>query len=186
MIYIDTDIERIDLNKALQLVSQQRREQALRFRHDNDRRLSVAVYLLLKRALNEEYGITENPVFGYEDDGKPHIIGHTDIHFNLSHCRCAAVCAVSDRPVGIDVETIRPLHEPLARYVLNDEEYKRVMSADRPNVEFIRLWTMKESLLKLTGKGLRKELRTLLPCEGVEFKTTVERDFIYTVCQNTL
>lgn len=185
MIYIDidTDIDGIDLDETLPTISEQRRNQALRFRNERDRRLSVAAYLLLKRALREEYDICDNPIFGYEDGGKPYIVGHKDIFFNISHCRCAAVCAVSNRPIGIDVETIRPFKEALAQYVLNDSEYRLAVSTEHPDVEFTKLWTMKESLLKLTGKGLREDLKTLLPCNDADFHTFINIDFIYTVCQ---
>lgn len=184
MVYIDTDFGHLDLQAALASVSAQRREAALRFKHECDQRLSVAVYLLLKRALKEEYGIGENPVFGYEKGGKPFIKGHPEIHFNMSHCRHAAACAVSDRPIGIDVETIRPYKDALARYVLNDEEWQTVTASSKPEEEFTRLWTMKESLLKLMGTGLRQDLKTLLPCHSAVFTTTIRPNFICTVCQS--
>lgn len=183
MIYLDTDINGMDLCMALQQVSQQRREQALRYKHERDRRLSVAVFLLLKRALREEYGLDGNPELGYEEGGKPFIIGHPEIYFNFSHCRLAAACAVSDRPIGIDIEAIRPVSDALMHYVLSNEEYRAVAVSERPQVEFIKLWTMKESLLKMTGTGLRVDLPSLLPSPGVVFNTTVMGDFVYTVCQ---
>lgn len=184
MVYIDTDFESIDLQAALANVSAQRRTAALAYKHERDQRLSVAAYMLLKRALSEGYGIGGNPEFGYGKGGKPFIIGHPEIHFNLSHCRHAAVCAVSDRPIGIDVESIRPYNDALTRYVLNDEEYQRVASSGKPEVEFTRLWTMKESLLKLTGTGLRGDLKALLPHPTATFDTTIEPNYIFTVCQS--
>ena len=107
MVYIDEHIMDFDLGAALQLVSKQRREQALRFKFERGQRTCILAYLLLKKALHEEFGITANPVFEYGEHGKPIFVGHPEIHFNLSHCREAVVCAVSDRPVGIDVESIR-------------------------------------------------------------------------------
>lgn len=184
MVYVDTDFENLDLRAALESVSAQRRATATGFKRELDQRLSVAVYMLLKRALKEEYGIDGNPVFGYGEGGKPYLIGHPEIHFNMSHCRHAAVCAVDDRPIGIDVETIRPYNDALARYVLNADEYQSVAVSAKPEVEFTRLWTMKESLLKLTGTGLRRDLKTLLPHPTATFATTIEPNFIYTVCQN--
>lgn len=183
MVYVDTDADRLDISDALQRVTAQRREQALRYKHDSDRRQSLAAYLLLVRALREEYNIRDLPLFGYEQGGKPFIVGHEQIFFNLSHCRGVAACAVSDRPIGVDVETVRPYRDGVARYVLNDEEYSAVTSSQRRDAAFITLWTKKESLLKLTGTGLRDNLKTLLPRADVVFHTSVHNTYIYSVCQ---
>ena len=106
-ILISEHIWDFDLEAALREISAQRREQALKFMFEQGQRLCVLAYQLLKQGLREEYGITENPVFEYNEHDKPSIVGHPEIHFNLSHCKEAAACVVSDQPVGIDVESIR-------------------------------------------------------------------------------
>lgn len=182
MLYLDTNIYGFDLDEALGDVSEQRRRKALAFKHELGRRQSVLAYRLLKQALAKEYDLIGNPVFDYGEHGKPYLIGHPEIFFNMSHCAAAVACAVSDRPVGVDVESIRPLRPTLAKYVLNDDELSLVMSSDRPDREFTRLWTMKESLLKLRGTGLRDDLQSLLPCDDVSFTTKEADGFVVTVC----
>jgi 4'-phosphopantetheinyl transferase len=186
MIYIDEHINDFNLESALLELSDQRREQALRFKYELGRRTCVLAYLLLKRALREEYGITENPVFEYGEHGKPFIVGHPEIFFNLSHCREAVACAVSDRPIGIDVESVRQFKESLVRYTMNEREVAQIMEAERPDVAFIRLWTMKEARLKLTGEGISNDLKTVLDEAVKKQYTTVEclqQGYIYTVCR---
>ncbi len=186
MVYIDDHIYDFDLDAALAEISAQRREQALAFRHEQGRRTCVLAYLLLKRALREEFGLCENPLFEYGEHGKPRIVGRPDIWFNLSHCREAVACVVGRRPVGIDVESVRSYHEDVARYTMSDDEMARILKAERPDVAFIRLWTMKEARLKLTGEGITDNLKTTLnDCDRYRF-TTVERtdkNYIYTVCE---
>ncbi len=187
MIYIDDRIFEFDLTSALQQISSQRREQAVRFKHELGQRTCVLAYLLLKRALREEYGINENPVFEYNEHGKPSIVGHPDIYFNFSHCREAVVCAVSNQPVGIDVESVRVFKESLVRYTMNDDEVQLILSAERPEVAFTRLWTMKEARLKLTGQGIQDNLKTVLDEAHPKRYTTVEcleKGYIYTVASN--
>ena len=187
MLLIDDHINDFDLDSALQQLSEQRRQQALRFRYELGQRSCALAYLLLKRALREEYGITENPVFEYGEHGKPTIVGHPEIFFNLSHCREAVACAVSDKPVGIDVESVRSFKESLVRYTMNDEEVEQIMTAPRPEVAFIRLWTMKEARLKLTGEGINDHMKTVLNEADRKKYTTVEwleRGYIYTVCES--
>ena len=53
MIYINDDIGQLDMETALQEISEQRREQALKFKFAQGQRLSVAAYLLLKEGLRE-------------------------------------------------------------------------------------------------------------------------------------
>ena len=171
-----------DLGAALREISEQRREQALKFKFEQGQRLCVLAYQLLKQGLREEYGITENPVFEYNEHDKPSIVGHPEIHFNLSHCKEAAACVVSDQPVGIDVESIREYKEPLVHYAMNDEEVRQIEASDNPAAAFIRLWTMKEATLKLIGTGISDDLKTAIDQERFLYTTVEHEKYIYTVC----
>ena len=186
-VYIDDHIDEFDLEAALQQISEQRREQALRFKFERGRRECVLAYLLLKRGLRELYGITENPLFAYGEHGKPSIVGHPEIHFNLSHCREAVACVVSDHPVGIDVESVvRHYKEGLVGYTMNEQEQQLIAAAQQPDVAFTRLWTMKEARLKLTGEGITDNVKeALADSDRWHFSTVecLERGFVYTVCQ---
>ena len=186
MVYIDDKTDAFDLQEALKTISEQRRQQALRFKHEQGQRLCVAAYLLLKRALRDQEGILENPVFAYGPHGKPSIVGHPELHFSLSHCKEAAVCVLSRHPIGIDVESIGRYRETVAHYAMSDAEVARIEQAEHPDVEFVRLWTMKESLLKLTGEGINDHMKYVLKDIPERSFTTVEeieKNYIYTVCE---
>ena len=155
MIYLNDDIEHFDWEAALPLLSEQRREQCLKFKHDQGRKTCAAAYLLLCEGLRQEYGITEPPVFEYGEHGKPFIVGHPGIFFNMSHCKEAAICVLSDKPVGVDIE---------------------------PEVEFIRLWTLKEAILKRSGEGISHDMKYVL--DGLKDAKTVineKKSYIYSV-----
>ena len=181
-VLLSEDIWKFDLEEALSEISEQRREQALKFKYELGQRLCVLAYQLLKQGLREEYGITENPIFEYNEHGKPSIVGHPEIFFNLSHCKYAAVCAISDQPVGIDVESIRDYKNGLVSYTMNDEEISEIESSENPSSAFIRLWTMKEAALKLIGTGISNDLKTVIDYQRFHFKTVDCERFIYTVC----
>jgi len=187
MIYLNDDIEHFDLEAALPLLSPQRREQALRFRHEQGRKTCAAAYLLLCEALRTEYGISEAPRFDYGEHGKPTLAGLSHIHFNLSHCRHAAICAVSSEPVGIDVESIREYKETLARYTMSDDELDGILRADCPDVAFIRLWTMKEAVLKLSGRGIIDDMKSVLHHFQGTLDTVVNttRGYVYSVARHS-
>lgn len=183
MVYLDDDIAGFDLEGALPLLSAQRREQVLSFRHELGRKTSAMAYVLLCRALREEFGLRELPQFGYGEHGKPYIVGHEDIHFNLSHCREAVVCAVGVRPVGIDVESIREYHDSLVRYTMNAAEVRQIEESAERGVEFIRLWTQKEAVVKLSGRGITDGIKDVLTLNTLPIETHVvrERGYIYSV-----
>ena len=177
------DIWAFDLQAALKEISEQRREQALKFKYEQGQRLCVLAYLLLKQALREGYGITENPVFEYHEHGKPSIVGHSEIYFNLSHCKEAAICVVSNQPVGVDVEGIREYRESLVNYTMNDEEITLIKSAENHAAAFIRLWTMKEATTKLIGTGISNDMKTVIDTTQYKYTTVDRQRYIYTICE---
>ena len=182
-VLVSEAIWEFDLQAALKEISEQRREQALKFKHEQGQRLCVLAYLLLKQALREGYGITENPVFEYNEHGKPSIVGHPEIFFNLSHCKEAAVCVVSDQPIGVDVESIREFKESLVNYTMNDDEIAQINSAEHPAAAFIRLWTMKEATMKLIGTGISNDMKTVIDTTKYKYTTVNRQRYIYTVCE---
>ena len=183
-IIVSEHIWDFDFQAALLQISEQRREQALKFKHEQGRRLCVLAYQLLKQALCEEYGITENPIFDYNENGKPSLHGHPEIFFNLSHCKDAVACVVSHQPVGIDVESLRQYSESLAEYCMNDEELRQINSSDSPDREFVRLWTMKEATIKLLGTTISDGLKDTIDTTRYKYTTVCRQRYIYTVCEN--
>lgn len=185
MTYLNDCIQELDLAAALPQLSEQRREQALKFKHELGQRTCAAAYLLLCRALREEYGIEELPVFGYGEHGKPFLIEHPEIHFNLSHCREAVLCCVDNRPVGVDVESVRPLEESLVNYTMNEREAAQIHEAANPALEFTKLWTRKEAVQKLTGQGIGTRMQHVLEREDVVWETKVADDgrYAYSICR---
>lgn len=180
MIYLNDHVESIDVDAALLRVSAQRREEALKFRHEGSRRLCLAAYLLLMDGLRKEYAITDPPVLSYLPEGKPFIAGHPDIHFNLSHSGDVAVCALSNQPVGIDIETSRKISDSLIDYTMNEQEREFIAASDDKVTAFLTFWTRKEALLKLTGEGIRNDLKNVLDqAEKYLFETCLTEKYIY-------
>lgn len=154
-----------DVSRLLPLVSQQRREQALRFKHLFGRWTSLKAYELLLRLLYpdtplEQLPSAALPVFEYNEYGRPFIAGGPC--FSISHCREAVAVTVSDTPVGVDVESVRRFDEALVRRTMNEEEQRCIFAAEEPARAFIRLWTQKEAVLKLRGTGIVDNLADVL------------------------
>ena len=190
MIYIEDHIEAYTpsrLENLLRDISEQRRAQVKKFAHFSDRLTCALAYKLLKDALKSEYGMEQVPEFSYSEHGKPFFASHPDIHFNLSHCKKAVACALSPKPIGIDVERIRPFDKELAAYVCAPSELETLLNSPEPELEFTLLWTKKEALCKLRGDGLpsRTDLQNLLLHCPYVFSTTVNREkgYVLTSCE---
>ena len=187
MIYVRTDIQTIDeaeLQQALSQLPDWRREQALRFRHRQGQIECAFSYLMLCEGLRKEYGITLQPHFLIGEHGKPALLEYSHIHFNMSHCKAGIAVALSDAPIGIDIERIGRMNDSLARHVLNATEYEQVMAAPNPEQEFTKFWTMKEAVAKLTGQGITDDLKQLLfKYNNVEIQTEIrpEHGFVLSV-----
>lgn len=184
MVYLNDQVDAFDIDLALARVSVQRREQALKFRHENGRRLSLAVYLLLMDGLREEYGIIEPPFFSYTLEGKPFIAEHPDIHFSFSHSGNVALCALGDQPVGADVEVPRKITPSLVSYTMNDLELEQINASPDPVMQFLFFWTRKEALLKLTAEGIRNNMKNVLEeTDNYCFETIQTEKYIYSIAK---
>lgn len=147
---------------------EERRQRVGRLVQPEARRLTLGAGALLAWALGQA-GATDLTL-SYGENGKPRLVHHPDIHFSLSHSGTLAVCAVADRAVGVDVERPRAVSEALVRRVLTAEEQTWLAGQADPKAAFIRLWTRKESFLKLTGQGLSRRpdgFSVLPPAEDV-------------------
>lgn len=139
-----------------------RREKAQSYVFDKDRILCAKSYLMLRDVLEEKYGMSEVPDFEFGLSGKPYLKA-SRLFFNLSHCPKGIVCVVSDSEVGCDIEEVpQALDMDVCRLCFNRKEIDSIFEADDPNVEFTRLWTVKEAYLKLTGEGLTDSLPEVL------------------------
>ena len=156
-----------EVARLLPLVSAQRREQALRYKHTFGQYCCLQSYKMLcellaewGRAHHTPYTLHSTPTFLYNDYGAPYIEGGP--YFSISHCKRGIAVAVSENPIGIDIEAIRSFSPDLMRKTMNEDEQQRITSSATPDQEFIRLWTQKEALLKLQGTGIISDLHHVL------------------------
>ena len=140
--------------RLLETVPPARREKVLRCRSDGAQRLLLGAGVLLRMALAAE-GLTAGD-YALTPEEKPFFPDLPGFHFNLSHSGETVLCAVSDRPLGCDVEGLRPFDPALPRRFFHPEECAWLFSlpaAEQP-AAFMRLWTLKESYVKALGVGL--------------------------------
>lgn len=182
MIYINDKLNLIDISTAMAQLPEWRKNYVLKIKKEKARIQSVTAFILLKQALKHEYNITEIPPFDFYNNGKPYWKKYPYIHFNMSHCRTAVACALSNKPIGIDIESIRPFNMDLAKKVLNEQELRICMESTDCGRIFTKYWTIKEALLKLSGEGLRCNLQDIIS-DNSNYYTIEKEHYIYTVAQ---
>ena len=131
---MDVRFARIDDDRLAEKSPTHWREKAAKMRFERGRRQELAVGGLLV----EMTGIVD-PVIVLDENGKPSFRDHPEIHFSLSHSGDYVMCAISDSPIGCDIEKDAPL----------DEDVKKEVGS-------IAEWTLKEAAFKC---GKRAEAR---------------------------
>jgi 4'-phosphopantetheinyl transferase len=99
--------------------------------------------------------------------GKPGLAGPahgTEVQFSIAHTQDLALVAVTrGRPIGVDVERLRPITDVqgIAERFFSDPEREALKplagTAEELNA-FFRCWTRKEAYIKATGEGLGRGL----------------------------
>ncbi|MBQ9984042.1 MAG: 4'-phosphopantetheinyl transferase superfamily protein [Lachnospiraceae bacterium] len=126
------------------------------------------------------------------------------VHFNLSHSGDYVVLAISDSPVGVDVEYKTKGYEALVKRCFCETECEDIMSLDTEEERkkcFLEYWTMKEAYIKCVGEGMRIPLNSFLIQRDVKIgavcmsKATVgalnfgtffiEREYCVSVCSSS-
>jgi 4'-phosphopantetheinyl transferase len=146
-----------DLCVALSADERARGERFLRERNGRLWQRSRALLrTLLGRYLHRDPGALRFRIGAY---GKPELIDHTALSFNLSHSRHTALYAfATPGPVGIDVEGPRRAFDAVAiaaRELGSDEAQRlRALPPTEREREFLRAWVRHEAKLKCLGLGL--------------------------------
>ena len=84
-------------------------------------------------------------------NGEPLIAGQPPVFCSISHGEAYVCAAVGTVPVGIDMETEGACSGEIAEEFFSEKELE---AGEKGNLNFTELWTLKESCLKLHGKGM--------------------------------
>lgn len=156
-----------------------RQEKIQKCQQKDKRKQSFGAGLLLKHVL-ETHGVQAE-----------------DISYNLSHSGTLVICALSEKAVGCDTEYLRQAPDGVAEHFFCESEkaYLNRFQGEAYNQQFFRLWTMKESYMKMTREGMKLPLHQfevnfcehitivrdgkVQPCSIKEYSL---KDYLVTVC----
>ena len=176
-----------EIARLLPLVSDQRREQALGYKHLFGQFCCLKSYKLLMQLLASSGSQTPDagfPLFLYNEHGAPRL-EHGPC-FSISHCKHGIAVAIGENPIGIDIEHIRTAKPELVAHTMNQQEQTQIWESASPDVTFTALWTKKEAVLKMRGTGITSIdaiKNTLVALEHVDLQTKVniDKQYAYTL-----
>ena len=179
--------------ELLTLVGTERRKKVIRYLRPDDRKRSLGAGIIIQKIL-KEHGLSESSL-KYSENEKPVVDG---LFFNVSHAGDYVVGVVSDCEVGCDIEKIVKAPMEIAEHYFNFPELEYITSQQEKDKAFFTLWTLKESYMKMTGRGMSLPLDSfeILPAaEGFVlgkspekrcfFKTMQFEDYIFSVSNET-
>ena len=185
------------VREMLPLVSEQRRQQALRYSHTFGRFCCLKSYLMLLELLSAVYPEldTSKPEFGYTAQGKPFLLARPDIHFSISHTKNAILVAISDAPIGVDIETFRSPSAALIARTMKATEQADIAASAAATLEppatrealFSAIWTRKEAVLKLRGTGIEGDLKHVLSgSEAIFTRIFPRKSYAFSIAQQAI
>ena len=151
----------------------------------DDKKRTLAGRYLLKKMIRELYGREEFTV-KLNENGKPYL---DFCFFSISHSGDFAVCAVSDFPVGVDIERMKGFKQRDKYMLFTPTESEYVNKSD-PENRFFTLWTRKEAYIKAKGGKISdaakvelvtSDFKLLSKYDGFDFKTEFTDGYILSV-----
>lgn len=125
---------------------------------------------LLRQAMGDEASLA------HYADGAPYVEGRPDIYISLSHSSTTCVLAVSDAPIGVDIESPRRQLVRVARKFVAECETGQPGESETDTMDrLLHLWTAKEAVYKLMrSPGL--PLLEIIVSPSMEWATACGRE----------
>ncbi len=122
------------------------------YSNDWQKKQSYYSYVLLKSILYELNIDFDSLKIATNKDGKPEIESfNKPLFFNISHSKNLVCAAVSDSPIGVDIQVLTDKNIKIANRYFSTEDLKTLNKSTQKSKTFTRLWTIFESRLKLFG-----------------------------------
>ncbi len=162
-----TDVSEIDPadKDLLARMSPRRLEKISRLKKDEAKKQSIGAELLLNRAVSIAAPEIKRPVIWETDENGKLYIPDSNIYVNLSHSGKYAVCAVSDKPIGIDIQLCDKADMEIAKRFFAPDEVEYLENGG----DFFEIWVKKESFIKAVGMGLGMSLKSFSVMDNVKY-----------------
>jgi len=169
-----------ELEIAFHKMSAQKQLRVSSFSKEIDRRRSICADWLGRTVAASFLSVSaEDITITQLENGQPSL-GPLPCFISLSHSGTYAMCAVSGRPVGVDIEFPDDRGERVCRRICTEEELRYIFeNGTYDRVRFAQIWTAKEAILKMDGKGLSGGISTLSVADSDGINTNRKECSLY-------
>ncbi len=181
---VNVNIVEENFSSFLKVVSVAKKKRILKQKEQQNACNMLIVEILAKVVIKKTFGIDiAQQEFAYTEYGKPYLLNYPNVHFNISHSGEYVACAVSNKPIGVDIQKIGKYDPDVAKRVCNEKELEQIENSSDKASEFTKLWTQKEAVLKMHGTGITGgNIKDCLDNHNV--KSERIEDYWISVCAN--
>lgn len=191
-----SSITNVEYTYYYSLMDIKKQKKVTTYKYDKDKKRTLAGEMLARRMISTYCNVVPEEIsFETGCYGKSNA-KHLNVEFNISHSEEMVVCAISDKPVGIDVEMIRPIGTNILRKLCTDVDLEYIFDNgtitnnipcnfdDQQLCRFYEVWTAKEAYFKCVGTGI-KNLKSISMDELEEKRKTYQiENYIITVIES--
>ena len=144
------------VEKFLHYFTARRQEKILRYKFTADRNRTIWAELLVRAVIAKKFSRTVEEIQIERDlNGKPYVVDG-NLMISLAHSDNWAACSVGEVPSGVDVEENFSDALTIAENFFTEQEFRQLCKLDgrARDKKFLSFWTIKESFVKLTGRGI--------------------------------
>ena len=177
-----TDLTQEEYESVYRELSASRKARMDRLQKEEDRKRSLLAAKLVKELLADERVVA---ILEADREGRPYLKG-SDLHISITHSEEGVACALSQQPVGIDMERLKPVRQSLVKYACLPKEQAYILEG-APEEElltegtaierFFEVWTAKEAAYKRGGQENLLSIDTL----QIEKQSIRLEDFLLTI-----
>ncbi len=175
------DVNADDLKECFYSLCEEEKQRILSKTKLELQKNSLVGMYAVKKGLKEHFGI-ENPQILRQKNGKPYLKGN-EIFFSISHTADTLAVAFSLHPVGIDIEYPRECSPLVCKRMFTESEK---IYAEQSNINFTRIWTLKEAAVKAMGEGIADAQKYSFVLYGEELRSNIDNAHITQKTKNDL
>lgn len=159
-----SDISEEKLKELCLLIDSEKKNRVEKFVNKKDKIRTVIGEILVRTIIVENLKIDNKYIrFNKNQYGKPYLKEYPNFNFNISHSGDYVLCAIDDKPIGVDVEEVKSIEcEEIAKNFFTVKEFDYIINQDMKFKldRFYEIWTLKESYIKCCGQGLSMPLKS--------------------------
>jgi 4'-phosphopantetheinyl transferase len=182
IIKIVRDLYKSEYDQLTLSVAEEKRSRIKKYHFYIDAQRTLLGDVLTRYAICKEFNLSNLELsFTVNEYGKPYLLSFPYVEYNISHAGQFVVCVLNDNgPIGIDIEVVKNSNLELAKRFYTEGEYRYILNQlpETQSEYFFQLWTMKESYIKMIGKGLSIPLNSFNVLEKASVRNAYFSQFI--------